>query len=67
MFAADSFPQLTLHLFATISKVIVPIFLAAILTIFLPVAFIVALGDFIWFRLRAVLRSPQPPKGLWEF
>ena len=66
MLVASSYPQLNAHLFATISRVIVPIFMAALLVILLPVALLAVLVDFTWFRLCAALLPPQPRKGLWE-
>ncbi len=63
MFVANTYPSANVQLFAALSKVTVPLLIAALLTILFPVALFAALVDFIWFRFRA----PQPQKGLWEF
>ncbi|MGA7157188.1 MAG: hypothetical protein WBY53_10090 [Acidobacteriaceae bacterium] len=55
------------HIFHLIAKtflgtILLPFFLAVALVVFL-----VALGDFAWFRLRDLRNGHPRPKGLWEF
>jgi hypothetical protein len=62
-------PDITTHSYAVIStlKTFAIILFSPLIFVLGLAAFVVALGDFAWFRLQRLLHGTPKPKDVWEF